>query len=186
MRNQTRREKEFERLYREFQHDIYVVSLYYIREEVAAEEITQKVFYELYLHYQGANVENMYTYLCSAARNTAYNWAKTHKRLVYVTDDSFLEETIVTDATQEEEYFRKEQKNRASELAETIMERLYKRNPLWHEAVYLVYCLEKPHAQVAKELGISKDSLHSRLYRAGQWVRKHYRQEYEEVRSWSS
>lgn len=185
MEHHTRKEKEFEMIYRQFQNVVYQASLYYLKEEVAAEEITQKVFYELYLHFDGANIEHLYTYLCRAARNTALNWAQHHKRLVYVTSTQFLEDINTTEETPETAYFRKEQKKAAKELKESLLERLYAKNKIWHEAVYLVYCLEKPHAQVAEELGITRDVLDSRLYRAGQWVRKNYRNEYDEVCSWT-
>ena len=40
-----------------------------------------------------------------------------------------------------------------------------------------VYLLEKPQKEVAREMGISLEVLHSMLYRAKKWIRKKLREE---------
>lgn len=180
-----RKQKEFEIVYENYKHAIYKVSLYYSKDEVAAEEITQKVFYELYLHFEGANIRHMYCYLHQAARNTAYNWANAHKRLEYMSNDQIADwQEYQAGPSSEEVYLREEQKMAAKALSECIMERMRKKSKLWHEAIYLVYGLEKSADQVAEELGVSRDVIHSRIYRATQWAKKHYREAYEDVKSW--
>lgn len=187
MKYVTRKRREFERVYLEYQDVVYRASMYYTsNDELASEEITQKVFFDLYLHYNGANIEFMHSYLCTAAKNTAFTWLKQHKRLVYVNTNEIWENEFLEVPAAEEEFFRAEQIRVAKELKESILERLRKKNKLWYEAVYLVYCLEIPHRQVAKDLGVHVDVIHSRLYRAGQWVRKKYRQEYDDLLSYTS
>ncbi len=182
---QKRKQKEFEIVYRNYQHAIYKVGLYYTKDELVAEEITQKVFYELYLHFDGAKVKHMYSYLHQAARNTAYNWAKKHKRLVYPGNVQILQEQEhLVAISLEDIYMREQQKLAAKALSECILERLRQENESWHQAIWLVYGLEKSYGQVAKELGISKDVLSSRLHRANKWIRKHYREAYDDVMSW--
>lgn len=180
-----RKQKEFEIVYENYQHAVYKASLYYSKDEVVAEEITQKVFYELYIHFEGANIKHMYSYLHQAARNTAYNWTSTHKRLEYVSSTEIADwQKDKMEPSSEEVYLREEQKIAAKALSECIMERMRKKSELWHEAIYLVYGLEKSVEQVAKELGVSKDVIHSRIYRATQWAKKYYRDAYEDVKSW--
>lgn len=187
MKYVTRKRREFERVYREYHNIVYRASMYYTsNDEVASEEITQKVFFDLYLHYNGANIEFMRSYLCTAAKNTAFTWLKQHKRLVYVNTNEVWDSTFQEVPAAEEEFLREEQKRVAKELKESILERLRKKNKLWYEAIYLVYCLEIPHAVVAKNMGVHVDVIHSRLYRATQWVKKNYREEYDDLLSWTS
>jgi len=58
---------------------------------------------------------------------------------------------------------------------------LRKENESWYQIVNLIFCLEKPHDVVAKELGISKDVLYSKLYRAKKWIRKNFEDEYKNL-----
>ena len=69
----------FERIYRENLHDMYKVALYYTLHEQAAVEITQKAFYNLYLHIEEVNLETVRAYLGRTIRNMTYNWTRDNK-----------------------------------------------------------------------------------------------------------
>ena len=84
----------------------------------------------------------------------------------------------------EEYYLRTEQKRRAEELEDSIFECLYKDHRIWYDAVTQVYCFGKSQQEAAEQLGIAVEVLNSRLYRARQWIRKNYENEYREVVSW--
>ena len=85
--------------------------------------------------------------------------------------NSSLEEIIV----------RKEEKRIAWALASDILAGLYVKNKRWYDVIMLVYYLEIPQEQVAKDQGVEKDVISSRLYRAKQWIRQNYREQYKEV-----
>ena len=67
-------------------------------------------------------------------------------------------------------------------LKEDILGALYNINERWYDAITLVYCLERNQQEVADELGISIEVLHSVLYRARNWVKKNYKLRYESIK----
>ena len=64
---------------------------------------------------------------------------------------------------------------------EDIFGELYRMNERWYDAITITYLLEKPQKEVAEELGVSLEILHSMLYRAKRWIRKKYREEYDRL-----
>lgn len=181
MEYKLKSDEKFDSIYRAYADEVYRVSLYYTKDEYVAQEITQKTFYQFYLHFHNVNMKSVRAYLIRTARNLAYNRAWDRKRETYEERLEELETDNVITLSVEETYLRDEQKKQAKELSQNILVRLQEENELWYEAVNLVYCLEKPQDQVAEELGISKDVLCSRLYRAKRWIRKNYEKEYAEV-----
>lgn len=176
----SKKEERFDSIYRAYADEVYRVTLYYTQDEYVAQEITQKAFYQFYLHLDNVNMDSVRAYLIRTARNLVYNRTRDRKREIYEETLDHLEEENAIMLSVEEAYLRDEQKKQAMELSQSILERLWEENELWYEAVLLVYCLEKPQEQVADELGISKDVLYSRLYRAKKWIRKNYEKEYVE------
>ena len=80
--------------------------------------------------------------------------------------------------------FENRAKEKAEELEDSIFECLYKDHRIWYDAVTQVYCFGKSQQEAAEQLGIAVEVLNSRLYRARQWIRKNYENEYREVVSW--
>ena len=78
----------------------------------------------------------------------------------------------------EEVFERKSNEQKFTELKENIFEALYKKNPRWYDVITITYILGKPQKEVAENMGITLDVLHSTLYRAKQWIRKNYAEEY--------
>ena len=67
------------------------------------------------------------------------------------------------------------------ELHDTIFADLYEKNSRWYEAVTVSYTLDKPQKEVAEKMGISLDTLHSTLYRAKQWIKKYYEEQFHQL-----
>ncbi len=78
-----------------------------------------------------------------------------------------------------EEFFERKIKNQQLvELKKGIFEALYEKNPRWYEAITITYVLEKPQKEVAENMEVTLDVLHSILYRAKKWIRENYAEEY--------
>lgn len=178
MEYKSNKDEIFNSIYQTYADEIYRVGLHYTRDEHMAQEITQRAFYQLYFHIENVNMDSVRAYLIRTARNLAFNEIRDTKREVLKESFEILEEQSVTIAGLEEIYMRKEEKAQAKTLSNSILERLRMENEAWYEAVMLVYCLEIPQEQAAKQLHIRKDVLYSRLYRARKWVRKNYGKEY--------
>ena len=65
--------------------------------------------------------------------------------------------------------------------ADTILDALYRRNRRWYDAVTLAYCMEKPQKEVAACMDMSLESLQSMLYRARNWIKETYREEFDHI-----
>ena len=108
----------FERIYRENLHDMYKVALYYTLHEQAAVEITQKAFYNLYLHIEEVNLETVRAYLGRTIRNMTYNWTRDNKIAKEGNIEDYYEELMIESL--EEIIIRKEEKEIAWRLASNI------------------------------------------------------------------
>lgn len=67
------------------------------------------------------------------------------------------------------------------ELHDTIFADLYEKNSRWYEAVTVSYTLDKLQKEVAEKMGISVDTLYSTLYRAKQWIKKYYEEQFHQL-----
>lgn len=175
------KEERFEEIYREYRHDVYKISLYYTRNEYEAEDITQKVFYKLYEHFDEIHLENARAYVFRAARNLSYNWLRDAKR---DTDgeniDTVPEETFIIPSV-EHEYLHEETDRQKKEFFSMLMKRLYEENEMWYDILNYLYCLDMSHDDAAEAVGIPKSVMYSKLYRAKQWLRRNYAEEFHEL-----
>ena len=78
----------------------------------------------------------------------------------------------------EEVFVRKFKEREYTKLKVDIFEALYEKNPRWYDIITITYILGKPQKEVAENMGVSLDVLHSTLYRAKQWIRKNFAEEY--------
>lgn len=169
----------FEKIYDESLHDMYKVALYYTLHEQAAAEITQKAFYNLYLHIEEVNLETVRAYLGRTIRNMTYNWTRDNKIAKEGNIEDYYEDLMIESL--EEVLVRKEEKEIAWQLASDIMDALYIKNPRWFKVVLQVYYLEISQEEVARAEGVAKDVISSRLYRAKQWIRQNFQDQYDEA-----
>ena len=175
------KEEKFERIYRTYQNDVYKISLYYTKDSHIAQDISQKVFYQFYLHFDNVNPDSVRAYLIRSARNLSYNWLRDTKREVKGDYLDVLPEEDVPQYSTEDDYIRDEQIREEKEFVRKLMECLREENESWYNIVNLIYCLEKPHDVVAKELGMSREVLYNKLYRAKKWLRKRFENEYNKL-----
>lgn len=167
-----------EALYKKYEEEVYKTCLYYAKDEHIARDMTQKTFFSIYEHYDNINPGRMKPYLIRTAKNLTLNWLRDFKRLREGQLDDLNEEKLQT-VSVEDMYVRKECALLAQELSGNILERLYQKNKKWHELIILAYYLEIPQEQIAKRMGVHIDVIYSKLYRAKQWIRKNYQEEYE-------
>lgn len=176
---EAERRARFDVIYRENHHDMYKVALYYTQQEQAAIEITQKAFYKLFLHLEDVDPNSLRAYMGRMIRNMTYNWTRDNKIAKEGNIEDYYEDLMIESL--EEIIIRKEEQQIAYDLAFDILSGLYAKNQRWYEAVLLVYYLEIPQEQIAKDQGVEKDVISSRLYRAKQWIRQNYRAQYDEI-----
>ncbi len=175
------RSVDFDKVYEENVSAVYRTALCYSGDEYVAEEITQEVFLKLYISKENVNANAVSAWLITTARNMVKN----HKRdrwheipgsdlfedgnidyLVGSTEDDIM--TILHD-------------RECHGLAERIFSDLYQMNERWYDAVTITYLLEKPQKEVAEDMGVTLEVLHSMLYRAKKWIQRKYKEEYDRL-----
>lgn len=105
----------------------------------------------------------------------ALNYKRDYARETLI--DELLYDNEVGDSL-ETCYMTEFDRTKRKELADEIYLRLFEENKRWYDAIMAVYLLEKPQKEVAREMGISLEVLHSMLYRAKKWIRKNYEKRY--------
>ena len=156
---------------------VYRTALHYSDNDCyAAEEITQEVFLKLYMNMENINMEAINSWLLITTKHMALNYHRDRGREIADEEIALKMEPVVDI---EEEFFAKLRRKECHELAETIFSRLYEENKRWYEAVTITYFLEKPQKEVAEIMGVSLTVLHSMLYRAKQWIKKNYEDEFD-------
>lgn len=184
MEYRARKEERFKSIYEAYSDDIFKLSMYYTKDYEASQEIMQNVFFKFYLHMDNVKLDCIRSWLIRTARNMVYNHSRDSQYEMFGEVIEVLVEKDDAEISLEEKYIRGERRKEVSELCQSILGRLYVEHRGWYEALILVYCLEKPQSEAADELGITLEVLHSRLYRAKQWIRKNYEKKYREASNW--
>lgn len=171
----------FDAVYEENAQIVYKTALYYSGNCDTAEEITQAVFMKLYVSMENINMEAVDNWLIVTAKHMAINIGRKGRREVLRENVTEIGETDPASVSPEEEFISRLRKREYRELAETIFTELFRVNERWYDAILLTYFLEKPQKEVADVMGISLENLHSTLYRARQWIRKHYEEQFQHL-----
>lgn len=171
---------EIDRLYKEYTSKVYRTARYYVRDHFAAEEITQEVFLKLYDNLGNIRIEAVYWWLLTTAKNMAMNYDRDSKREISVEE---VEETELDYKVEglDEQLVKMIRQKEYCELKDEIFAALYVKNPRWYEAVSITYVLGKPQKEVAESMEISLEVLHSMLYRAKQWIRESYEEQFHQL-----
>ena len=174
------KEEKFEELYQQYRNDVYKASLHITKNEQESQDITQKVFFAFYLRMDKIQMQKAHGYLIRAAKNLSYNWLRDTKK---EREGEDAEESLDVKLHMEsaEAILLSQEANYEKKLIlANIMQELYMENEMWFEIVHSIYCLDMSHDDVAEMLGITKSVLYSKLYRAKQWIAKHYKEKYKE------
>lgn len=177
--DQQEKRAKFEVIYREYKHDMYKVALYFTQQEQAALEITQKAFYQLYIRFEDVDPSSMRAYVTRTIRNMTYNWTRDNKIAKEGNIEDYYEDLMIESL--EEIYIRKEEKITAHKFATYVMDAVYAKNERWYDTIMDVYYLDISQEDVAKAEGVAKDVISSRLYRAKQWIRQNFREEFDKI-----
>ena len=180
MEHEIGKEETFESIYRTYETCIYRLCLSLTRNEEDAKELSQRTFFEFYLRMDNINLELAGAYLSRTAKNLAYNMTRDNRRRAYEELEELDESTYATMSV-EDAYIEKEEKAEKKGFSNSILDHIREKNMFWFQVIYRAYCLNMSHAEIANELGLSKDVVNSRIHRAKEWLLKNYREEYEKI-----
>lgn len=80
MESKASKDKKFDSIYRAYKDSIFKVAMHYTKCEDLASEITQRTFFQLYIYFENVDLESVYPWLITTARNSAFNYNRDRKR----------------------------------------------------------------------------------------------------------
>ncbi len=171
---------DFDAIYKGNVGYVYATAIKYTKNHHTAEEIVQNVFLKYYVNMENTDADAARAWLILTTKYMALNEKRDHQKEYLVEEVDVKKEKELTRVAEspEEVFERKLNEQKFTELKENIFEALYKKNPRWYDVITITYILGKPQKEVAENMGITLDVLHSTLYRAKQWIRKNYAEEY--------
>lgn len=179
MGTQTKDIESFNRVYNENKELIFRTAMKFSDNYHAAQEITQNTFLKLYINFDKYDMEYTVKWLVETAKNAAINYSKKAKREAPDEDvERRLEQSNHAESP-EDIVIKAIKDENIKDLKDDILGELYQLNERWYDAMTMVYCMERNQQEVADELGVSIEVLHSVLYRARNWIKKNYKVRYE-------
>ena len=138
-----------------------------------AEEIAQDAFFMAYVQNGNESKQQIKAWMLMLAKYRAMNYIRDHKREVSLEEITMSEEkypdALVDDSSEEyviamlkEQGFRK--------LGIDIFRELYQKKARWYQAVTLVYYVDMPQKEAAKQMGVTLYALEGMLKRARKWM----------------
>ncbi|WP_461811600.1 RNA polymerase sigma factor [Faecalimonas sp.] len=171
---------KFDSIYGRNRNKVFRTALYYTKRREIAEEITQEIFMELYVKIEEIDEGKAENWLLTVTKNRSLNWI--HKSNAEMRSIEYLQdvEELLTDSV-EYDMIEQERKKDFGVLSKEIFLELHKENERWYEVVSGIYCLGKTSTEIADELDVSKDVIYAIIYRARQWIKRNYREQYEKI-----
>lgn len=171
---------DFDAIYRGNVGYVYATAVKYTKNHHTAEEIVQNVFLKYYTNMENTDSDAAKAWLILTTKYMAMNVKRDHQKEYLVEEMDVKEEMELSESVEspEEVFARKYKEREYIRLKEDIFKALYEKNSRWYDVITITYILGKPQKEVAENMGMTLDVLHSTLYRAKQWIRKNYAEEY--------
>ena len=175
MLTREERTRKFKPLYEENKKRIFIIALRYSGNDVnLAEEFVQESFLKLYKNLDIIDANIATRWLTSVTKNVAISyWRSTKKEFPHGIGEELYDKDNLQPSA-EETYFDSVKSEKFKNLRDEIFQALRVKNERWYQAVTLVYCMEQRQQDVADQMGISIEVLHSVLYRARKWIKENF------------
>lgn len=183
MKKESVGKSDFEKVYEECRSAAMTLALLYTGNYDIAEDILQDAFMSYYVctEFNGVTCRDSLRWIQTAIRNRASNYFRKIKYEKLVGDIDQTIEKICMDVCPENMCVEQFDLMEKIQFAEKILNGLLKKNKQWYEVLVSVYMHEIPEIDIAKNSGINSAALYSKVYRAKQWLRKQYENEYDEI-----
>uniref|UniRef100_UPI0026D379EF sigma-70 family RNA polymerase sigma factor n=1 Tax=Paenibacillus sp. FSL H8-0548 TaxID=1920422 RepID=UPI0026D379EF len=140
-----------------------------------AEDITQEVLLQIYRSLPECRLDGLKTWITRIAVNRAIDFRRSKARR----PEELLDSEVIAERLQEDtggissaELLAIEQSDR-----QRVRERVDEMPDNYREVITAYYMEDKSYEQIAAETGLERKSVESRLYRARNWMKRHWRKE---------
>lgn len=161
---------------KEYYEHVYRTAYAVLHHHQDAEDVTQEVFVQIYRALPEYRNQGLKTWITRITVNRAIDARRklARQKVTVVQDEQWIE-----DHAQQADYneHSTEQIIMLQERKELIQEELDRVPEHYKDVIHAFYIDEKSYEEIAKELGLEKKSVESRLYRARLWLKRHWRRE---------
>lgn len=140
-----------------------------------AEDVTQEVLLQIYRSLPECRLDGLKTWITRIAVNRAIDFRRSKaRRPEELLDSEEIAERLHEDtrAISSAELSAIEQADR-----QQVRERVDEMPDNYREVITAYYMEDKSYEQIAAETGLERKSVESRLYRARNWMKRHWRKE---------
>ncbi|MDQ0192938.1 RNA polymerase sigma factor [Paenibacillus wynnii] len=164
--------QSFRQFVEEYSQHVYKVTYSVLREAKEAEDAAQETFLQIYKSLPEYRHQGLKTWITRIALHKAIDAKRRRDRLREhpVDYDNVLSITPAQDEDVLHGVIRRDRRDRLWQEVESL--------PCVHREVVIAFYLEqKNYEQIAAEHGITLKTVESRLYRARNWIRTHWKEE---------
>ena len=172
---------EFDEIYSKYKNLVLKAAYDYSKDYNEAEDIAQNTFLQLYIHYDNMEKTNIVSWLYTTAKNYALNYRKKAAKEIFENEDDAVSILEQERESTEDEYMEMVLDLETKEFVNHLFLALLEKNERLYKAIVLAYHLKIPQAEIAEEMGISIEVLHSILHRAKEWMKKNFGVEFNEL-----
>ena len=161
--------EEYKHLSNDKKEMVYHIALKYLnRNEESAKDVAQEVLLKWYQYIKSGNeIKHLNAWLAIVTKNTALTY-KSNQVMQRELREEMRKFSHAVPSAEDEVIDKMEGKE---DYSATIMNKLYEKNPRWHEAVMLSYFMNWKHKDIADHFGISEEAANMVIYRAIKWCR---------------
>ena len=162
-------DQAFREIIEHYQQDLFRTVYAILRNQKDAEDALQEVFLKIYLSLPHYHHQGLKTWMTRIAVNHAIDMKrKAYRKREQVTEDI----QYVSPPTE-----RIEDRIIKNERKQFVHERMNEIPENYRQVVYGFYIEEKSYQQLAKELGVQKETIATKLHRARRWMKTHWKEE---------
>ncbi|WP_254660904.1 sigma-70 family RNA polymerase sigma factor [Bacillus sp. FJAT-27225] len=161
----------FRLLVEKYRNDVFRTVYAVLRDQKEAEDAAQEVFIKIYRSLPRYQHQGFKTWITRIAVNHAIDCKrKMARRKEEAIDQPGLEVLLTEKDGVEQNVFRNERKR-------LVRERLNDLPENYRDVIYGYYIEEKSYQEMAEEQNVKPKSIEVKLYRARNWIRKHWEEE---------
>lgn len=178
---ESKRREDFDAVYSECRSEMLQAIMMFTHSREDAEDIAQETLIRYYIYSAHRPVKNPRNWLLVIAKNLTLNYLRHAKHESVLREEESMETLLepVTDTA--DEFVENMWKREILNYTDRILEAVRAKNIKWYDALIYAYCMELPRQEIADDMEISLDALMSMLSRAKNWIRKHYKDEYDHI-----
>jgi RNA polymerase sigma factor (sigma-70 family) len=150
---------------------LFHVAYSVLRSTKDAEDVTQEVLLKIYASLPQYQHKGLKTWMTRIAVNKAIDYKRAlERKREQLTDDMELLVVEASDTSVEDEVMY-------AQLQQRVKECLHEIPDNYRQVVVAYYIEDKSYQEIATQLGVAIKTVESKLYRAKQWIRKHWNEE---------